>query len=301
MLCRILTYLLTYLLTPWSRVLLEKLASMQLVKKFPAFYGTRRFLTALTSARHLSVSWVSSIQSIHPPHPTSWRPTLILSSHLCLGLPSGLFSSGFPTKNLYTSLLSPIHATCPAHLILPDFISWTILGEQYRSLSSSLYSFLPSPVTSSPLDPNILLNILFSNTLSLRSSLNVSDQVSHSHKTKGKIIVLYILIIKFLDSKMADIRFCTEWQQALPDCNLLLISSWIEFWSVKAVPKYLNYSTFAMELLSMFILWLHPAFWSQDMTMYWVFSVFTSCPISLLATTEGSVFSFIVYDPYLQT
>ena len=49
-------YLLTYLLTPWSRVLLEKLASLYLVKKFPAFYGTRRFLTALTSARHLSLS-----------------------------------------------------------------------------------------------------------------------------------------------------------------------------------------------------------------------------------------------------
>jgi len=50
------TSLLTYLLTPWSRVLLEKLASLQLVKKFPAFCGTRRFLTALTSARHLSLS-----------------------------------------------------------------------------------------------------------------------------------------------------------------------------------------------------------------------------------------------------
>ena len=44
---------LTYLITPWSRVLLEKLASLQLVKKFPAFYGTRRFLTALTSTRHI--------------------------------------------------------------------------------------------------------------------------------------------------------------------------------------------------------------------------------------------------------
>ena len=40
----------TYLLTPGSRVLLEKLASLQLVKKFPAFYGTRRFLTPHTSA-----------------------------------------------------------------------------------------------------------------------------------------------------------------------------------------------------------------------------------------------------------
>jgi hypothetical protein len=53
---RILIYLLTYLLTPWSRVLLEKLTGSQLVKKFPAFYGTREFITAFTSARHLSLS-----------------------------------------------------------------------------------------------------------------------------------------------------------------------------------------------------------------------------------------------------
>ena len=128
-------YLLTYLLTPWSRVLLEKLTDLQPVKKFPACYGTRRFITAFTNARHLSLSWASSIQSIPPP---SRRSILILSSHLCLGLVSGLFPSGFPTKTLYTPLLSPIRATCPAHLILLDFITRTILGEQYRSLSSSL-------------------------------------------------------------------------------------------------------------------------------------------------------------------
>ena len=46
------TYLLTYLLTPCCTVLLEKLTGLQLVKKFPAFHGTRRFITALTSARH---------------------------------------------------------------------------------------------------------------------------------------------------------------------------------------------------------------------------------------------------------
>jgi len=50
------TYLLTYLLTPWCRVLLEKLTGFQLVKKFPAFCGTRRFVTAPTSTRHLSLS-----------------------------------------------------------------------------------------------------------------------------------------------------------------------------------------------------------------------------------------------------
>jgi len=56
--------------TPWCRVLLEKLTDLQLVKKFSAFYGTRRFITALTSVRHLSLSWANPIQSIYP-HPTS--------------------------------------------------------------------------------------------------------------------------------------------------------------------------------------------------------------------------------------
>jgi len=45
--------LLTYLLTPWCRVLLEKLTGLQVVKKFPTLYRTRRFITALTSVRHL--------------------------------------------------------------------------------------------------------------------------------------------------------------------------------------------------------------------------------------------------------
>ena len=79
-----------YWLTPWSRFLLEKLTGFQLDKKFPTFYGTRGFINAFTSARHLSLSWVSSIQSIIP-NPTSWRFILILSSHLRLGLQSGLF------------------------------------------------------------------------------------------------------------------------------------------------------------------------------------------------------------------
>jgi len=74
MLCNV--YYVYYILTPCNRVLLEKITDFQLVKKFPTFYVTRRFITALTSVRHLSLSWASSIQSI-PPHPSSSRSILI--------------------------------------------------------------------------------------------------------------------------------------------------------------------------------------------------------------------------------
>ena len=119
-------FTLIYLLTPWCRVLLEQIPGLQLVKKFPSFHGTRRFITALTSVRHLSLYWASPIQSTYP-HPTSWRSVLILSTHLRLGL----LPTGFLTKTLYTPLPSPISATCPTHLILFDFITRTILGEEY--------------------------------------------------------------------------------------------------------------------------------------------------------------------------
>jgi len=104
-------HLLTYLHTPRCRVLLEKLTGLQLVKKFPTFHETRRFIAALTSIRHLSLSWASPIQFIHP-HPTSWRSIIILSTHLRLGLPSGLLPSGFPTKILYTPSPHPTVCVC---------------------------------------------------------------------------------------------------------------------------------------------------------------------------------------------
>jgi hypothetical protein len=66
---------------------------------------------------------LSQLDPVHTPHSPSWRFVLILFFHLRLGLPSGLFSSDFPTKTLYTPLLSPMRATCPAHLIFLDFMT----------------------------------------------------------------------------------------------------------------------------------------------------------------------------------
>jgi len=93
---------------------------VELVKKFSAFYGNRRFITLFIGARHLFTSWARSIQTM-PSHITSLKYLSILSSHL--GLPSHLFPLGFPTKTLCAPLLSPIRAIFLAKLILLDMVT----------------------------------------------------------------------------------------------------------------------------------------------------------------------------------
>ena len=133
----------TYLLTPWSTVLLEKLTCFQLVKKFVALHGTCP----------PPVPILSQLDPVHTPKSHSLKIHLNIILPSMPGSPKWSLSSRFPHQNpVYAS---PLPHTCymPAHLILLDFITWTTMGEQYRSLSSSLCSFLHSPVTSSLLRP----------------------------------------------------------------------------------------------------------------------------------------------------
>jgi hypothetical protein len=93
----------------------------QLVREFPAFYGTRKFITTFTSVRHLSLSSASSIQSMSPT-------SHVLKIHLNIILPSKLGSSKwslslrFPhQKPLYASPLAPkCYMSRPSHSSLFD-------------------------------------------------------------------------------------------------------------------------------------------------------------------------------------
>jgi len=116
---------LTYLLH-WA-VHLEKLTCFQLVKKFPAFYGNRRFITVVTSARRL-VPILSHLNPIPTFH--------FLKIHLTInppfkpGSPKWSLSSGFPTKTLYAPVLSHTrHIPRPPHssrFYHPNNIGWAV-------------------------------------------------------------------------------------------------------------------------------------------------------------------------------
>jgi len=105
----------------------------------------------------------SSIQCLLP-NPTSWISSLILQSHLRLGVRRNPFPSSFLIKTLYTSLFSQIHIPSTSIHILLDLITRKILNEVTGHWALRHVVF-PYPVSSSLLGPNKLLETLFSSTI----------------------------------------------------------------------------------------------------------------------------------------
>ena len=107
------------------------------VKKLPTIYGNCQQVTVLSRDRQWSLSWATYIHS-SLYHTISYIFTQIaLFFHLHLGLPSDHLPSVFPTNNLYPYLFLPIHATCPSHLILLNFI--TLIMYVYSLYMDSAY------------------------------------------------------------------------------------------------------------------------------------------------------------------
>jgi hypothetical protein len=131
-------------------------------------YGMWNFTTMFTKGI------LSQMDPVHILTPYYIRSILILPFHLYLHLPSSLFPLCFLTKILYAIHITPMCATCLAHVL------W----------SSLLCSFLQSlPL----LGLDIFLRSLFSNTLSPYSSFREIDHVSQPYR-----IAVYVNIYVFI-------------------------------------------------------------------------------------------------------
>ena len=320
------TSLLTSLLTPSSRVLLEKLTSSQLVKKFPC--GTWSFIIAVQ---------VPTTCPYPKPDQSSSSPTIPLpEGHFKIVLPSmsGTFKWAVSLRcshqnPVYTSLLPH---TCymphPSHS--SHFITWIIFGEQYQSLNSSFCNYLHSPVTSSLLYPNILFSTVFSNTLSLHFSLTVSHHVSHLHSSltvSHHVSHLHSSLtvshhVSHLHSSLTVSHHVSHLHKATANYTWVHLNLYIFrqqtgtqnilHWLIASIPWLQS----ALNFFSCILFWFTTLFpnilflplfhrncyqssycdfilhSSSDMTMYLVLSPFSASPISLLVTNKVPVFLY---------
>ena len=134
-----------YLLPPWSRRSWEA-NQFSAHQEITHTFETWRFITMFTSARYMSLSSARSIHSM-PHHPTSWR----CFNNILPSMPRS------PYRNPVCT--SPLSHTCyvPCQCHSSGFDHPNVFGTEYRSLSSSICSFLHFPVSASLLGPNILL------------------------------------------------------------------------------------------------------------------------------------------------
>lgn len=131
-----------------------------------------------------------------------WICSLVLSSHLLLGFSGDIFPSGFSTKVLYAPLLLP-PLTC--HMLMNSIILHLIARstffESWSREAPHCAVFCSPSVVSSLFDPNVFLKTIFTNTLSLFSSLSVRHQVwqSYTRKITGNTILLHVQIFRLLN------------------------------------------------------------------------------------------------------
>jgi len=150
-------FTLLYLLTYWTYLLtysMEQSLSWEANRfsashKFPAFHGTRRFITAVTSARYLSLCWASLFQPISP-HPTSRRSILIFILPSMTGSPKWSLSLWFPTQN-------PVHTFRFPHTCYMSKKKICLLNLDWPFVSRFILHrprYIPPQIIAPPNDPH---------------------------------------------------------------------------------------------------------------------------------------------------
>ena len=196
---------------------------------------------------HLSLSWARWIQSM-PFHPNYLWSILILSSHLHLGLASGrLWKFSPPQHVMHFSSPLTCHTSCPSHPHWYDDSSNILWAAPIVKLP--LWNFLNFLVSFSLSGPNISPSPLFLNSHSLCSSVSVRHEGSHPHKRRKSCRYVYFILCVFgcrtgkqkvLDQMVVGILWILS----------LLVFSYVQFWFVGAILKYLNIATFSEDLLA---------------------------------------------------